>query len=148
MRNEAIAVREGRGVLSLRRSSFRTIASRPADSRCPASVIASSTRCWAPGREGEGAGKLCLRKEASLPHDHKRISMCMVGAFLRGGYVTVPRCCKVSPLLLYLIESLSLPFSVYLSSSVYLLLPIRSLLHCLLVTAFRSAPRAHPRLFL
>lgn len=54
----------------------------------------------------------------------------MVGAFLRGGYVTVPRCWprKVSPLLLHLTEPLSpsllsrLRLSVLLGTSVYLLL--------------------------
>jgi len=55
--------------------------------------------------------------ETPLPRNHKRVSMYMVGAFLRRGYVTVPRCwpCKVSPLLLHLIESLSLSHFLCLS---------------------------------
>lgn len=77
---------------------------------------------WMGGRGGPGK----LSPRSPFPRDHKRISMYMVGAFLRGGYVTVPRCwpCEVSPLLLYLIESLSLPPpSLFLCLSWFISLP-------------------------
>lgn len=85
-------------------------------------VYALLSAGWVGAGGRGGAGKLSprspfSREEAPLPRDHNRVSMYMVGAFLRGGYVTVPRCwpCKVSPLLLYLIESLFLCLSWFIS---------------------------------
>lgn len=110
---------------------------------------ALSSTGWARARAREDQGAVPAiaafpRKAGS--RDHKRVSMYMVGAFLRGGYVTVPRCWprKVSPRVFPrppFLPSLPPPLD---SSVSYLLPSTRSLLHCLLVTAFRSASLRAP----